>query len=122
DPPVMGLLAAAAMANGQPAGVVPPRAAGLGLEEGLLGLIGCDLFEGRAGHPPEARRGGLVAAKRHAYTPSKNWIFWPGARVTIALRQPEMRPLLRPRRVPLVLVWACLVRTLTAARVTLSPL
>ena len=87
DPAVVLLLAAAAMADGQPTGVVPAGAALLGLEQRLVRLVGGDLLEGRAGHLAEARRGGLVAAQRHRQTPSKNSIFWPGARVTMALRQ-----------------------------------
>ncbi len=86
DPAVVLLLAAAAMANGQAALVVPAGTADLRLEQRLVRLAGRDLLERRAGHLPEAGRGRLVAAQRHAQTPSKNSIFWPGARVTMALR------------------------------------
>ena len=55
DPAVVGLLAAAAMAHGEPALVVPARAALHRLEERLVGLVGGDLLEGRASHPPAAR-------------------------------------------------------------------
>src|SRR6202008_1350230 len=114
DAAVMRLLAAAAMAHGEAALVVPAGAALLRLEQGLVRLGGRDLLERRAGHPATAGRGGLVAAQRHAYTPSKNWIFWPAARVTTALRHGEVRPETRPRRVPRVLVLACVVSTFTS--------
>ena len=86
DPAVVLLLAAAAVADGEPAGVVPAGAADLRLEQRLVRLVGRDLLEGRAGHLPKAGRGRLVGAKRHRQTPSKNSIFWPAASVTIALR------------------------------------
>ena len=69
DPAVVRLLAAAAMADGEPAGVVPARAALLGLEERLVRLVGRDLLERRAGHAPTAGRGGLVASQRHCLDP-----------------------------------------------------
>src|SRR5664280_2339422 len=75
DDPIVLLLAAAAMADGEAALVVATRATLLGLEERLVRLLGRDLLEGRAGHEPPAGRGGLVAAERHRYTPSKNSIF-----------------------------------------------
>ena len=120
DAPIVGLLAAAAMAHGEPALVVPARATLLRLEQRLVGLGGRDLLERRAGHPATAGRGGLVAAQRHAYTPSKNWIFWPAARVTMALRQGDVVPRIRPRRVPRDFSLAFVVRTLTATTLTLS--
>ena len=86
DPAVVLLLAAAAVADGHPALVVPAGAALLRLEERLVRLVGRDLLERRPGHLPEAGRGRLVASKRHRQTPSKNSIFWPAARVTMALR------------------------------------
>ncbi len=57
DPAVVLLLAAAAVADGEPAGVVPAGAARLRLEQRLVRLVGRDLLERRAGHLPEARRG-----------------------------------------------------------------
>src|SRR6185369_10868860 len=120
DPAVVLLLAASAMADGQPAGVVPAGAPGLRLEQRLVRLVGRDLLEGRSGHLPEARRGGLVGTKRHRQTPSKNSIFWPGARVTIALRQGVVQPLIRPRLVPRLFSLAWVVRTLTLTTVTFS--
>ena len=92
DDAVVLLLAAAAVANGQAALVVAAGAALLRLEERLVGLLGGDLLERRAGHEPPAGRGGLVASQRHGYTPSKNSIFWPAASVTIALRQGVVQP------------------------------
>jgi CelD/BcsL family acetyltransferase involved in cellulose biosynthesis len=86
DPAVVLLLAAAAVANGEPALVVAAGAALLRLEQRLVRLVGRDLLEGRASHLPEAGRGRLVGSKRHRQTPSKNSIFWPAASVTIALR------------------------------------
>src|SRR3972149_3884096 len=71
DPPVVRLLAAATMADRQPARVVPPGAARLRLEERLVRPVRRDFFERGAGHLPHPGRGGLVAAKWHAYTPSK---------------------------------------------------
>src|SRR3954452_1924262 len=120
DPAVVLLLAAAAMADGHPTGVVPAGAADLRLEERLVGLIRRDLLERRAGHLAEARRGGLVGTKRHRQTPSKNSIFWPGARVTIALRHGVVQPRIRPRRVPRRFSLAFVVSTLTATTVTFS--
>src|SRR6478736_9891982 len=120
DLAVMLLLPAAAMANGQPTGVVAPGAAGLRLEQGLVRLLGGDLLEGRASHLPEPRRGGRVTAKRHRQTPSKNSIFWPGARVTMALRHGVVKPTIRPRRVPRRFSLGLVVRTLTATTVTAS--
>src|ERR1700690_3440450 len=114
------LLAAAAVANGQAALVVPARAALLRLEERLVGLLGCDLLERRAGHEPPAGRGGLVASQRHGYTPSKNSIFWPAASVTIALRQGVVQPVIRPRLVPRRFSLAFVVRMLTAVTWTLK--
>ena len=90
DDPVVGLLAATAMAHAEPALVVAAGAALHGLEQRLVRLVGGDLLERRAGHPPASRRGRLVASQRHRYTPSKNSIFWPGARVTMALRHDEV--------------------------------
>src|SRR5512141_566409 len=92
DPPVVGLLAAAAVAHGEPARVVAARAALHRLEERLVRLVGGDLLERRAGHPPATRGGRLVASERHCYTPSKNSIFWPGASVTTALRHEDVWP------------------------------
>ena len=89
DPTVVGLLPAAAVAHGHPALVVPAVNPLLRLEERLVRLVGGDLLERRAGHPPAAGRGCLVASERHRYTPSKNSIFWPGASVTMAFRQAE---------------------------------
>src|SRR5690242_9844827 len=120
DPPVVGLLSAAAMADGQPALVVPARAALHRLEERLVRLVGRDLLERRAGHEPPARGGGLVASERHRYTPSKNSIFWPGARVTMAFRQSGVWPTIRPRRVPRFFSLPFEVSTLTATTVTFS--
>ena len=120
DPAVVLLLAAAAMADGEPAGVVPAGAALLRLEERLVRLVGRDLLERRAGHLPETRRGGLVGTKRHRQTPSKNSIFWPGARVTIALRHGVVKPRIRPRLVPRRFSLAFVVRTLTLTTVTFS--
>ena len=65
DPAVVLLLAAAAMADGEPAGVVPAGAPLLGLEERLVRLPGGDLLERRAGHLAKTRRRRLVAAQRH---------------------------------------------------------
>src|SRR3954467_2636271 len=79
DPTVVGLLAAAAVADGEPALVVATRAALHRLEQGLVRLVGRDLVERRPGHPAATRRGRLVASQRHRYTPSKNSIFWPAA-------------------------------------------
>ena len=61
DPAVVLLLAAAAMADGHAAGVVPAGAAVLRLEQRLVRLVGRDLLERRAGHLAKTRRGGLVA-------------------------------------------------------------
>ena len=69
DPAVVLLLAAAAMADGDPAGVVPAGAALLRLEERLVRLVGRDLLERRAGHLPESRRGGLVACEAASSDP-----------------------------------------------------
>src|SRR6188472_1513588 len=71
DAAVVLLLTAAAMADGEAALVVPPRAAGLRLEQGLVRLLGGDLLEGRASHLAEAGRGGLIAAKRHVRPPRR---------------------------------------------------
>src|SRR5664280_2838625 len=120
DDAVVLLLAAAAVANGQAALVVPARAALLRLQERLVGLLGGDLLERRAGHEPSAGRGGLVAPERHPYTPSKNSIFWPAASVTIALRQGVVQPVMRPRFVPRRFSLAFVVRTLTAVTWTLK--
>src|SRR3954447_7018397 len=120
DLAVVLLLAAAAMAHGHPALVVASRAACLGLEQGLVGPLGRDLLEGRASHLAEPRRGRLIAAKRHRQTPSKNSIFWPGARVTIALRQGVVWPMVWPRRLPRRFSLALVVRTLTDTTVTFS--
>src|SRR6185437_10562868 len=120
DPPVVGLLAAAAMAHGEPALVVPAGGALLRLEQRLVRLGGGDLLERRAGHPATSGRGRLVAPQGHRYTPSKNWIFWPGARVTTALRQGEVVPTMRPRRVPRDFSLALVVSKFTETTVTLS--
>src|SRR5918993_2773903 len=120
DAPVVGLLAATTVADREAALVVPPAGALLGLQERLVRLVGGDLVERRAGHPPTAGRGGLVASQRHPYTPSKNSIFWPGGRVTIALRQDEVYPVTRPRLVPRRFSFGLLVSTLTAITVTFS--
>src|SRR5436190_3254529 len=62
DDAVVLLLAATAMAHGHAPLVVAPGAPDLVLEQGLVGLLGGDLLEGRASHLPESRRSGLVAA------------------------------------------------------------
>src|SRR5258706_363584 len=64
DPAVMLLLAAAAVADSEPPGVVPAGAADLLLEQRLVRLVGRGLLEGGAGHLAEARRGGHVRKKR----------------------------------------------------------
>src|SRR5207247_7614190 len=92
DPAVVRLLAGAPMAHGEPALVVPAGGALLRLEGRLVRFARGDLLARRAGHRATAGRGGLVAAQRHRQTPSKNWIFWPAARVTTALRHGEAAP------------------------------
>src|SRR5712671_253995 len=92
DPPIVLLLAAAAMANGQPALVVPAGAASLGLEQRLVRLVGRDLLERRPRHLTESRRGGLVGTQRHWSDPLEELDllaggqghdrFAPGCRVT----------------------------------------
>src|SRR3972149_220712 len=81
-----------APAPGPPAPHAPPVAAGeaalrvataaalLRLEERLVGLIGGDLLERRAGHEPPARRGRLVTAERHATPPPRSRSCRRGAR------------------------------------------
>src|SRR5664279_5966317 len=69
DPAVVLLLAAAAVADGEPAGVVPARATRLGLEQGLMGLAGRDFLERRPRHSSETGRSRLVAAQGHRQTP-----------------------------------------------------
>src|SRR6476620_7539178 len=120
DLAVVLLLPAAAMANGQPTRVVAPGAAGLRLEQGLVRLLGGDLLESRASHLPEPRRGCLVTAKRHRQTTSENSIFWPGARVTMALRHGVVWPTVCPRRLPRRFSLAFVVSTLTDTTVTFS--
>src|SRR5690242_5755100 len=108
------------MADRHPTRVVPARPPLLGLEERLVRLVGRDLLEGRPGHEPATGRGGLVASERHGQTPSKNVIFWPGARVTIAFRQGVVQPMTRPRFVPRRFSFGFVVRTLTLTTVTFS--
>src|SRR5439155_8066254 len=120
DPAVVRLLAGAPMAHGEPALVVPAGGALLRLEQRLVRFARGDLLERRAGHRATAGRGGLVAAQRHRQTPSKNWIFWPAARVTTALRHGEVAPRIRPRRVPRDFSLAFVVSTFTETTVTLS--
>src|ERR1019366_829463 len=120
DPAIVLLLPAAAVADGEPAGIVAARAPGLGLEQRLMRLAGGDFLEGGPGHAPKARGGRLVAAQGHRQPPSKNSIFWPAARVTIALRQGVVKPLIRPRFVPRRFSLAFVVRTLTPVTLTLN--
>src|SRR5262245_36383798 len=90
DAPVVALLPATAMADGEPALVVAAAPPLLGLEQRLVGGIGGDLLEGRAGHEPPTGGGRLVASQRHPYTPSKNSILSVDRTVTTALRQGEV--------------------------------
>ena len=86
--PVQPLHPAAAATAGDSAVVVPPRLFGETFRQGLLGRGSGDFL--KIGHRLEAtpRGGGFELAHSHDYTPSKNSIFSPGARVTYALRQP----------------------------------
>ena len=107
------------MAHGEAALVVAPGAALLRLEQRLVRLAvvissNVERVMNRAG------RRGLVTAQRHRETPSKNSIFWPAASVTMALRQGEVQPLIRPRFVPRHFSLGLVVRTLTATTVTFS--
>ena len=80
DPPVVALLAAAAVTHGHAALAVAAADAQLVLDQRLVRRVGGDLLEGRARLETAAGGGWLVAAQRHPYTPSKNSIFWPAAR------------------------------------------
>ncbi len=69
DPPVVALLAAATMANGHAALMVAAAPPLLRLEQRLVGGVGGDLLEGRAGHEPPTGRGRLVTSQRHRLHP-----------------------------------------------------
>src|ERR1035437_2846388 len=71
DDAVVLLLAAAAMANGDPALIVPAGTALLRLHERLVGFSCGDLLEGRPGHAPEAGGGCLVTTQRHLRLPRR---------------------------------------------------
>src|SRR5438445_8918854 len=81
------------------------------LGERSVWLAAGDLVERGARHLPQSGTGWSVVAEWHVlHTASKSSIFWPGAIVTIAFRQPGTVPrVLRPRR--FCLGWTASTRT-----------
>ena len=95
DAPVVALLAAAAMAHGHAALVVATAPPLLGLEQRLVGRVGGDLLEGRAGHEPPTGGGRLVASQRHRLDPLEEFdlVAWTGRS-----RRPSSRARCSPGR------------------------